>query len=56
MCITIGAYLSDLYVLCWDTRLYDLPLVRFPQIKIPFAIGGFVIDIAISAAKGILNF
>ena len=55
MCITIGAYLSDLYVLRGDTGVYDLPLVRFPQIKIPFTIGSFVVDIAICAAKGVLN-
>ena len=33
----------------------SLPLVGFPEIKIPFAIRGFVVDIAIRAPKSVLN-
>ena len=53
MCIAVSAYLSDLYILRRDTRLYDLPLVRLPQIKISFAIGGFVVDIPDGTAEGV---
>ena len=55
MCIAVGAYLGDFYVLRWYARLNDLPLVGFPQIKISFALWGFVVDIAIRAAEGIFD-
>ena len=55
MCVAVGAYLSDLYVFRWDTCLNYLPLVCYPQIKISFAIGGFVVDIVVGAAEGIFD-
>ena len=55
VCVAIGAYSSNLYILRWDSRFHNLPLVGFPKVEISLAIGRLVADIAICTAKRILN-
>ena len=51
----MGAYPGNLYILRWDSRFHDLPLVGFPKVEISLAIGRLVADIAFCVTKSILN-